>query len=63
MALANLDIRLEVSDNNIRYKDIAEKAGITPEHLSRLMRKPLSINWNTKIWDIVQELKTGGAVG
>ena len=38
----NLDIRRAVSGNGLKYKDVAKAMGITPEHLSRLLRFTLS---------------------
>jgi len=53
----NLDIRKEVSGNGLRYKDVAKEIGVTPEHLSRLMRYTLSLENKERILKAVEKLK------
>ncbi len=53
----NLGIRILVSESKLKYKDIAHKMGITPEWLSRLMRKDLEPEMREKILQAVSELR------
>lgn len=55
--MKNLDIRKEVSGNGLRYKDVAKEIGVTPEHLSRLMRYTLSLENKERILKAVEKLK------
>ena len=57
MSFENYDIRSLIMKSGIRYKDIAEKIGITNVHLSRLMKKPLNIENRARILGAVYELK------
>ena len=40
--MKNLDIRILVREKGLTYKRIAQKIGISPEWLSRLMARKLS---------------------
>lgn len=55
--MENIGIRLLVSDSHLKYKDIAQKMGISPEWLSRLMRKDLNPENREKILKAVSELR------
>ena len=55
--MENLGIRILVSESKLKYKDIAQKMGITPEWLSRLMRKDLEPEMREKILKAVSELR------
>ena len=55
--MENLGIRILISESGLRYKDIAQKMGITPEWLSRLMRKDLEPEMRDKILKAVSELR------
>lgn len=55
--MENLGIRILVSESKLRYKDIAHQMGITPEWLSRLMRKDLEPEMREKILTAISELR------
>lgn len=55
--MRNLDIRIMVSENHIRYKDIAEKIGISATWLSTQMRHDLSPVMRERIIKAIMELK------
>ena len=52
----NLDIRIMVSNNDLRYKDIADEMNITPEWLSRLMRHTLTTDNKIRIYHAINAL-------
>lgn len=58
--MKNLDIRLLVSDNNLKYKDIADELYITPEWLSKLMRHTLTTDNKIRILKAIDRLKKDG---
>lgn len=53
----NLDIRMIVAENGLRYKDIAKVIGISPEWLSKLMRETLTIENRLRILGAIERLK------
>lgn len=55
--MKNLDIRVAVSENNLKYKDIADEMNITRQHLSRLMRYELSTDNRIRILTAIARLK------
>lgn len=55
--IANLDIREMVHDKGIAYKDIADKIGVSPEWLSRLMKIPLSPQNKDRILNAIEVLE------
>ena len=55
--MENLDVRLLVSENHIRYKDIAKKMGISPVWLSTQLRYELSLVTKERIIQAIEELK------
>ena len=55
--MENLDIRIMVSENHIRYKDIAKKMGISPVWLSTQLRYELSLVTKERIIQAIEELK------
>ena len=55
--MENLDIRIMVAENHIRYKDIAKKMGISPVWLSTQMRHDLSPVMRERIIKAIVELK------
>ncbi len=55
--MENLDIRIMVSENRIRYKDIAQRIGISATWLSIQMRYPLSPVMKERIVKAIMELK------
>lgn len=57
--MKNLDIRMLVSDNGLRYKDIADEMNISPEHLSRLLRKELTSENKIRVMRAIDQLQKG----
>ena len=57
--MKNLDVRMIISENGLRYKDVAKEVGITPEHFSRLLRFTLSPENKSRIVKAIQKLKEG----
>ena len=55
--MENLDVRLLVSENHIRYNDIAKKMGISPVWLSTQLRYELSLVTKERIIQAIEELK------
>lgn len=55
----NLEIRMLVSDCNLKYRDIAKEIGISPEWLSRLLRKELSPENEDRILKAIEVLEKG----
>lgn len=55
--MKNLDIRIMVSENHIRYKDIAKKLKISHTYLSTLMRYELTPVMRERIVRAIEELK------
>lgn len=55
--MENLDIRIMVAENHIRYKDIAERMGISPVWLSTQLRYQLSPVTKERIIQAIKELK------
>ena len=55
--MENLTVRIMVSDAGLHYKDIAHHIGITPEYLSRLMKKELSPGNRLRIIQAIQTMK------
>lgn len=57
--MKNLDIRMLVSENGLRYKDIADEMNITPEYLSRLLRKELTSENKIRVMRAIDQLQKG----
>lgn len=57
--MKNLDIRMLVSENGLKYKDIADELNLSREHLSRLMRDQLSIDNKVRIMGAIERLTKG----
>ena len=55
--MRNLDIRILVRENGLTYKRIAQKIGISPEWLSRLMARKLSDENRERIISAVEAIK------
>lgn len=55
--MKNLDIRIAVKDSGLTYKRIAQKIGISPEWLSRLMARKLSDENRERILAAIEEIK------
>lgn len=60
--MRNLDIRIEVSESGLKYKQIAEKMGISPRWLSNIMRYDLTPENHDRIMKAIRELRSGGRV-
>ena len=54
--MKNLDIRILVRENGLTYKRIAQKIGISPEWLSRLMARKLSDENRERIISAVEAM-------
>ena len=48
-----------VSDNGLKYKDIAAELKISPEWLSRLLKKNLTVENKSRILCAIEKLKSG----
>ena len=57
--MRNLDIRILVEMNGLRYKEIARKMHISHEYLSRLMRRELSPENRERVLKAIRELTNG----
>ncbi len=57
--MRNLEIRVEVSESGLKYKEIAEKMGITPRWLSHIMRYEVTPENHERIMKAIRELKKG----
>jgi len=55
----NLDIRMLVSENGLKYKDVAKELNISREWLSRLMRNTLTIDNKVRIMEAIEKLTKG----
>lgn len=55
--MRNLDIRILVREKGLTYKRIAQKIGISPEWLSRLMARKLSDENRERIISAVEAIK------
>jgi len=55
----NLDIRMLVSENGLKYKDIAKELNISREWLSRLMKDDLTIDNKVRIMGAIERLTKG----
>lgn len=58
-AVKNLEIRMMVSECNLKYRDIAKEIGISPEWLSRLLREELSPENEDRILKAIEVLEKG----
>lgn len=61
--MQNLDIRVLVSDANLKYKDIAAQMGISKWWLSKLMSHELTKENRSKVMRAIMELKGEKDVG
>lgn len=59
--IANIGLRNTINDLGITYRMIAKQMMITPEHLSRVMSRPLSSNMEKRIVQAVEELTAENA--
>ena len=57
--MKNIDIRVLVSENRLKYKDIAEEVGISPEWLSHLLRFTLTPENKIRIMEAIDRLMKG----
>lgn len=57
MSMENMDIRLMVDEHNIKYKDIAQRIGISATWLSIQMRYPLSPVMRERIIRAIESLR------
>ena len=61
--MKNLDIRIIVSDYGLKYKDIAHEMNISPEWLSKLMKRDLTYENRQKIMSAIEKLSKGAVAG
>ena len=52
----NKELRAEIHDADVLYKDIAAALGISPETFSRWLRKELTTGRKRRILKVVREL-------
>lgn len=57
--MKNLDIRMIVSENGMKYKDIADEMNISRHHLSRLLRYDLTMENKIRVMGAIARLKKG----
>ena len=57
--MKNLEIRQMVSECGLKYRDVAREIGISPEWLSRLLRKELSQENEDRILKAIEVLEKG----
>ena len=57
--MRNLDIRVEVSESGLKYKQIAEKMGISPRWLSTILRYDITPENRERVMKAIRELKKG----
>lgn len=55
--MRNLDIRVMVSEAELKYKDIAKQMGVSKQYLSLLMRYDLTTKNREKILRAIRELE------
>lgn len=46
-----------IEEQGIKYKDIAEQMGVSPEHLHKLLSEPLSLKSTNRIQHAIKELE------
>lgn len=59
--MQNLNIRIKVAEAHVKYKDLAEYLGTSPEYLSRIMAKDLDPVWKFRILAAIEALKEEGS--
>ncbi|MBO5179963.1 MAG: hypothetical protein J6B87_06420 [Clostridia bacterium] len=57
MTNTNLEIRIEMLKNNIKYQDLADYLHIRHHNLSRKLRYPLSQKEHDRVLKAIEELK------
>ena len=57
--MKNLDVRILVSEKGLKYKDIAEKMNVSPEWLSKLLKKTLTMENKLRIMKAIEALVKG----
>ena len=57
MMLENIEIRRQVAEAKLTYREIAKKIGVTPVWLSRCMRKPLKPEMYVRIVSAIYDLR------
>lgn len=56
MTFCNFSVRQTIAQRKLSYRSIAKFIGVTPEHLSRCMSKPLSVNMSQRILTAIDAL-------
>ena len=62
VSLENLEIRLAVQEAGLTFRLIAAQMDITPEYLSKVLRKPLKPEMKKRIVDAINVLRGEGVV-
>lgn len=57
--MKNLDIRMMVSENGLKYKDVAAEMNVSPEWLSRLLKNDLTPENKIRVMRAVERLTKG----
>lgn len=57
--MKNLDIRILVSENGLKYRDIAAEMNISRQHLSRLLRYELTPENKIRVMRAIDSLLEG----
>lgn len=57
--MKNLDVRMMVSENGLKYKDVAAEMNISPEWLSRLLRNELTPENKIRVMRAIDSLLEG----
>ena len=60
MSLENIEIRLAVNEAGLTFRMIAAQMDITPEYLSKVMRKPLRPAMKERIIQAINVLRGEG---
>lgn len=54
--MQNLDIRILISDYNLKHKDVADEMNISRQHLSRLLRNELTAKNRLRVMAAISKL-------
>ena len=57
--MKNLDIRILVSENGLKYRDVAAEMNISSQHLSRLLRYELTPENKIRVMRAIDSLLKG----
>ena len=57
--MKNIDVRMMITENGLRYKDVAKEIGISREWLSKLLRFTLTPDNKIRIMEAIDRLMKG----